>query len=126
MLIHRDLLDWQWKGYAQAHQDRANLLIHLATVPLFWVGALLLLVAIATVMPVLAAGLPVLWLVALVAQAKGHRREVTAAPTFLGPIDFIVRLLAEQFITFPRYVLSGSFLHTLTHTSRKQSEQSTR
>ena len=29
------LLAWQWRGYAEAHRDRANLLLHMLGVPVF-------------------------------------------------------------------------------------------
>ena len=47
MRIHHDVYNWQWKGYARAHRDRVNLLVHLVTVPLFWLGVLLAVSAIA-------------------------------------------------------------------------------
>jgi len=116
MFIRSDLLDWQWQGYARAHGDRTNLLLHLATVPLFWIGGLLLVGAVVSGNAMLALGLPVLWLVALVAQAKGHRLEANAAAPFLGTTDFVARLLVEQFVSFPRYVLSGAFFRALATT----------
>ena len=34
------LLAWQWRGYAAAHRDRVNLLLHLVAVPAFIAGVL--------------------------------------------------------------------------------------
>jgi hypothetical protein len=45
---------------------------------------------------------------AVAAQGAGHRRETPPAP-FRGPTDFVARFFAEQWVTFPRYVLSGEF-----------------
>jgi len=117
MRIHRDVFNWQWKGYAQAHRDRVNLLLHLVTVPLFWLGPLLAVIGIALDRTALALCLPLLWLIAVIAQGQGHRREATAAQPFLGPIDFVVRLLVEQFVTFPRYVLTGAFGRAMRRTA---------
>lgn len=103
------LLAWQWAGYRDNHVDRGNLAIHAVAVPLFLAGNV---VAIAG--PLLGPG----WLVAvgllgmvvsLVAQGRAHRREVAAPVAFRGPRDVLFRILAEQWITFPRYVLTGAF-----------------
>ena len=40
-------------------------------------------------------------------QGRGHRRERPAP--FAGALDMILRIFAEQLITFPRFVLSGEF-----------------
>jgi len=45
--------------------------------------------------------------VALVAQGRGHRFEPETPTPFDGPVDFVSRLFAEQWVTFPRFVLSG-------------------
>ncbi len=118
MRIHHDVYNWQWKGYARAHRDRVNLLVHLVTVPLFWLGVLLAVSAIAFERTALALYLPLLWLIGMTAQGQGHRREAAEVERFLGPIDFIVRLLIEQFVTFPRYVLSGAFRRALVNAGR--------
>ena len=36
------LLRWQWSGYPRYHRSRANLLLHIAVVPLFLAGVALL------------------------------------------------------------------------------------
>ena len=41
-----ELLRWQWIGYSRYHQSRANLLLHVAVVPLFLTGNVFLLVAL--------------------------------------------------------------------------------
>jgi hypothetical protein len=48
-------------------------------------------------------------LVALLAQGRGHRNEEVKPQPFRGPFDFVVRFLAEQWLTFPRYVVTGGF-----------------
>ncbi|MGZ6125638.1 MAG: terminase [Myxococcales bacterium] len=101
------LISWQWEQYPQGHRSRYNLLVHAATVPLFiggvvataaspWMGAQLLLGA---------ALLPV----AMAVQGRGHRREAVPPVPFAGPVDVVLRIFAEQLITFPRFVLSGGF-----------------
>ena len=43
------------------------------------------------------------------AQGRGHRLEGQKPVPFRSPVDAVVRILAEQYITFPRFVLSGQF-----------------
>jgi hypothetical protein len=109
MSIRGNLLAWQWSDYAAKHQARANLLIHIVAVPLFAAGLVCLVLGIvrADWLPAVAgfAGL----LVGLAAQGVGHGKEPEQPSPFLGPTDFITRFLAEQFITFPRFVISGGW-----------------
>jgi hypothetical protein len=103
---HEGLLAWQWRLYRDNHRDRSNLAIHLATQPLFVAGLGAAVAAPFTVLWLLAAG-PVAMVLAVALQARGHKREEVPPVAFRGPLDVVRRLLAEQLITFPRYVLSG-------------------
>jgi hypothetical protein len=102
------LLAWQWGVYEATHADRRNLLVHIASAPFFLLGTLAILSS-PFVSPWLApAGLFAMALVMLL-QGRGHRLEAVPPSAFLGPADFVSRLIVEQWITFPRYVLSGGF-----------------
>jgi hypothetical protein len=101
------LLRWQWSLYPDGHRDRRNLLVHVLTVPLFQAGTVAVLLA------PLASG----WLApagaaamvgAMAAQGRGHRLEETRPVPFSGPADVLGRIFAEQWLTFPRFVLSGA------------------
>lgn len=95
------LLQWQWQDYADRHRDRGNLLVHIVAVHCAWSGALGLLSGLLSLSPVpLIAGL-VLLAGSLAAQGAGHRREKMEPVPFDGPIDFVTRFGAEQFVTFP-------------------------
>jgi hypothetical protein len=100
------LLPWQWKHYPANHRERSNLLLHVVTVPLFQLGTLMLASAPLT-SPWLA--LPgVLFMVgAMALQGRGHRLEAAAPIPFRGPLDVVSRIFVEQWVTFPRFVLSG-------------------
>ena len=114
MAIRSNLLGWQWSIYPAAHRDRANLIIHIATAPLFWLGwASLVWFALDGGWIVLVAGL-VLILVPILAQNVGHKREKQAPSPFLGFDDFVTRFFVEQTVTFPRFVLSGTWARHLT------------
>lgn len=102
------LLAWQLRQYPNGHRNRWNLALHAATAPLFIAGTCTMLLAPFTSLWLLVFAVPTLAL-SLVVQGRGHRLEANPPAPFLGPGDFVVRLLVEQWVTFPRYVLSGGF-----------------
>ncbi|MGO9829707.1 MAG: terminase [Myxococcaceae bacterium] len=102
------LLAWQWLNYPQGHRNRLNLALHGATAPLFVVGTIMLVVAPLyrwQLAPIGLAGV----LVAFAAQRRGHRSELARPKPFRGASDVLARFFVEQWVTFPRYVLSGGF-----------------
>ena len=46
-------------------------------------------------------------------QGRGHRRETEAPTPFDGAVDFVSRFAVEQWVTFPRFVLSGAWAKNL-------------
>ena len=102
------LLAWQWSNYPAGHRDRRNLLVHALTVPVFQVGTVTFLMS-----PFVSAWLAPLGLGAMAGtmmlQGRTHRLERKAPVPFRGPGDVVARFLAEQWLTFPRYVASGGF-----------------
>jgi hypothetical protein len=111
MTSHRPegLLQWQYNLYTNNHQERHNLLIHIVTVPIFWLGSVLLISGLFASLWGSLLGL-LSMIAAVAAQGRGHRKEANAPEPFLGPLDVVTRIVAEQWITFPRYVLSGGLL----------------
>ena len=107
------LLAWQWRNYSAGHRDQFDLLLHMVTVPAFVAGVLAAAnLAWHRLWP--GAGFAVvIAVVAFAVQGVGHRRERQPPVPFDGPADFIARVFAEQFITFPRFVLSGGWLRNL-------------
>jgi hypothetical protein len=103
------LLAWQLREYPKGHRDRRNLLVHALTVPLFQAGTGAVVLAALWGPWLLAFGLPAM-LLPIALQGRAHRLEATAPHPFRGPLDFAARILAEQLITYPRYVLSGGFM----------------
>ncbi len=102
------LLEWQWSVYPAGHRDRRNLLVHALTVPFFQVGTVALLAAPFVSGWLAAIGFGVMAGVMTV-QGRTHRLERNAPAPFRGPGDVLARILAEQWLTFPRYVASGGF-----------------
>ncbi len=111
MNIEREdgLLAWQRLNYPPAHRDRHNLAVHAVTVPLFILGTCaVLLVPLVSAGWLAPCGLGAM-LAAVALQGRTHKREKIPPAPFRGPRDFLMRLFAEQWVTFPRYVLSGEF-----------------
>ena len=114
-----ELLEWQWNDYPQRHENRTNLLIHIVTVPIVWLCAievigsvLLLLLGVPGALKGMVWAL-VLIGAALFAQSRGNAMEKVAPVPYKEPKDMALRLLAEQFVTFPRFVLSGDWQKNL-------------
>lgn len=104
-----DLLSWQLAAYPEAHRDRRNLALHLATVPIFAAGLAAAIAGVLMLSPWIT-GAGIAAAIAVVAlQGRGHSREAHPPAPFSGPLDVLVRILAEQLITFPRFVVSGGF-----------------
>jgi hypothetical protein len=107
-----NLLAFQWSVYPEAHQSRRNLWIHLLTVPVFMAGTIALLASPWLGLGAALAGVLAM-LSALGAQGRGHRLEPNPPAPFRGPLDVVLRIFAEQWITWPRFVLSGGLRRAL-------------
>ena len=117
-MIRPNLLAWQWSDYVAKHRDRGNLLIHIVVVPLFQLATLLLIGALVGRSATVAVVAVIAMVVALVLQGRGHRREAEAPTPFDGAADFVSRFVVEQWITFPRFVLSGAWSANLQRARR--------
>ena len=113
-----DFLAWQWSDYPAKHRSRVNLVIHIVAVPLFMLGC----VAVVAGMLTLTRARIGLGLVAMVAsvvlEGIGHRLEAEQPAPFAGSGDFIKRFFLEQWVTFPRFVLSGRYFLNLAGPAR--------
>jgi hypothetical protein len=114
------LLRWQWEGYARYHRSRANLLVHIVAVPLFLMGNVALVAALVRV-SWLGAALGAAAIVASLAmQGRGHGREPVPPEPFTSPFNAVSRLFLEQWVTFPRFVLSGGWRDALRSAQREE------
>ena len=109
----RSLLSHQWAGYAQTHHSRSNLVIHIVAVPIFLVANVLAVVALIRGDWTAAAAAMLTMAGSLFVQGRGHRREPKAPERFTGPLNAVTRIFAEQWVTFPRFVLTGGWLVAL-------------
>jgi hypothetical protein len=107
------LLAWQWEGYARYHQSRANLLMHIVLVPLFLAGNVGFVVGVVRQSWIEAAAGAALMGVSIALQGRGHRGEALPPVPFTGAANAIARIFLEQWITFPRFVLTGEWLREL-------------
>ncbi|NJM27201.1 MAG: DUF962 domain-containing protein [Pseudanabaena sp. RU_4_16] len=103
------LLQWQWNGYSEAHQNKSNLIVHIFAVPLFIAAIFGIAIAIFRFSLLLGVISLTTIILSLALQKKGHSFEENQPPTFKGFWDFLLRLLAEQFITFPRFLFTGEW-----------------
>jgi hypothetical protein len=117
--MREKLLSWQWALYSSAHRDRRNLVLHIFTVPLFMLGTIAFVLSWRWPWVGLA-GLGTMVLVMAV-QGRGHKIEEERPVPFAGPVDVVTRFLAEQWVTFPRFVLSGGLTRAWRASSRRSS-----
>ncbi|HEY1090277.1 MAG TPA: terminase [Burkholderiaceae bacterium] len=108
-----ELLRWQWSTYPANHTTRANLLIHIVVVPLFLLGNVGLVLALlqGSLWPGIASAAAML--VSMALQGRGHKLEALPPEPFTGPLIVIGRIFFEQWLTFPRFVLSGAWWRAL-------------
>lgn len=116
MISPAAFLAMQWNSYPGTHRTRINLWLHIVFVPLFLVGNLLLVGGLATQTwtPVVAGTAATITSIAL--QGHGHRHEAVAPEPFTGTGNAMARILAEQWVTFPRFLLSGGWRRALRAT----------
>lgn len=103
------LIARQWDDYPRVHFDRRNLLLHAVSNPLFLAGGLALVASPLVGGLLLAIGGALAMPLAMLVQGIGHKLEREPPAPFAGPHEVVLRIFAEQWITFPRFVLSGGF-----------------
>lgn len=104
-----ELLQWQWQGYTRYHQTRANLSLHIVVVPLFWLGSIGLVVALLQASWLTGLGSLGALVVSVAAQGRGHALEPVPSKPFTSKANAVQRVVLEQWVTFPRFVLSGGW-----------------
>ena len=112
-----ELLRWQWNGYPRYHRSRFNLLLHIVVVPLFLLGNAVLVVALAQRSWLAALAGAAAMLISVALQGRGHRAEAVPPEPFTSPLNAVSRIFLEQWVTFPRFVLSGNWVKALHQTS---------
>ena len=108
-----ELIQWQWNDYATYHLSRNNLLLHIVAVPIFLIANIALVLALLQGNWSRALVSLVVMALSFAAQAVGHGKEANPSIPFASPANAFGRIFAEQWINFPRYVLSGSWWRAL-------------
>jgi len=113
-----ELLKWQWQDYGRYHQHKTSLLIHIFAVPLFLAGTVLIVAAAITLSLVfLMAGVAGIG-ISLALQGRAHKFEPVPSVHFSSVGNAVSRLFLEQWITFPRFVLSGGWFRNLRQSGK--------
>jgi hypothetical protein len=113
----KELLRWQWEGYPRYHRSRLNLVLHIVVVPLFLAGNVALVAGLLRGAWWTAIAGAVATIASVVLQGRGHGKELTPPEPFTGPRNALSRIFLEQWVTFPRFVLSGGWLQALRQAS---------
>lgn len=108
-----ELLKWQREGYPRYHGSRANLLIHIVVVPMFLIGNVGLVVSFWHGSLAMAGISLAAMIVSVALQGRGHKQERVPPEPFTSPGNAVARIFLEQWITFPRFVLSGGWWRAL-------------
>jgi uncharacterized membrane protein YGL010W len=111
-------LERQWKGYGVAHQSRINLVLHVVGVPLFMLATILGVYAVVRLSQSALGAAVVCFVISLILQGRGHKLEAVQPEPFKGGFDFIFRIFSEQWITFPRFVLTGGWVANFSKAGR--------
>ena len=112
-------LAWQWGDYPAKHRSRLNLAIHIVAVPLFMLGCAALAIGILGLAPLTIVSGLVAMIVSVGLEGIGHRFEPERPAPFAGFGDFVKRFFFEQWVAFPRFVLSGRYFRSLAGADRR-------
>ena len=105
-----EFLRWPWSGFSRVDRSRVNLLIHIVVVPVFLAGNVGLVVALVSGSLPLGAVSLVAMVLSMALQGRGHKQEQVPPEPFTGPANAVSRLFLDQWLTFPRSVISGRWL----------------
>ena len=108
-----ELLRWQWEGYSRYHQSRANLVLHVFVVPLFLAGNIVFIVALAHASWLTALFALAAMVVSVGLQGRGHSKEPVPPAPFTSPVNAVLRIFFEQWVTFPRFVFSRGWSNAM-------------
>lgn len=110
-----ELMQWQWEGYHLYHASRFNLMAHIIFVPLFvWANVGMIASLLNRNGMGALAGL-VLMALSFAVQAVGHKNETVASVPFGSVGNAFKRVFIEQWVTFPKFVVSGGWWKALNN-----------
>lgn len=106
----QELLAWQWREYGAAHRSRINLVAHIVAVPAFLACNVAVVACLLAGRWLCAAAFLAGMALAFGVQGVGHGTEAARPAPFTSPWNLILRATTEQWVTFPRFVLTGHWL----------------
>jgi hypothetical protein len=83
-------------------------------VPLFMVATVLALYALVRLSSFALVLSVLCFILSLILQKLGHKLEPVQPEPFKNGFDFVCRIFAEQWITFPRFVVTGGWLKNMS------------
>ncbi|MEJ2529776.1 MAG: terminase [Gammaproteobacteria bacterium] len=103
----------QWIDFSTYHASRRNLIIHLFAVPTFIIGLILFVYGLVNLGLIETLDAILIMAISLGVQSYGHSNEEVRSSSFAGPIDALTRILLEQLINYPRFLLTGKWYAAL-------------
>lgn len=100
-----DILRTQWADYSRVHANRANFVVHLLTAPVFMAGTVAFFWGFCALSISLSLAGLLAMMGAIAAQGWGHKKESEPPAPFTSRANAFARIILEQWVTFPRYVL---------------------
>lgn len=113
-----DITKQQWIDFGTYHSSRINLIIHVIAVPTFILGFILFVYGLANLRLLETLGAVLVIVASLGVQSYGHGTERVRSAPFAGPGDALTRILLEQLINYPRFLLTGKWYATLRGSHR--------
>ena len=107
----------QWHDFGNYHASRINLIIHVFAVPTFIIGIMLFVYGLVNLRLIETLDAVLIMAISLGIQSYGHSNEEIRSAPFAGPIDALTRILIEQLINYPRFLLTGKW-YTALRTSK--------
>jgi hypothetical protein len=104
--MRTELLRWQWELYPDNHTRRLTIVVHVICVPLFIMALPMVALSLVFGWELAVAGVAFMF-TAIAAEGWTHKHEPQKPIPFDGPVDFVARFVAEQLVTFPRFLMSG-------------------
>jgi len=111
------LVQWQWEGYTEFHRSKLNLVMHIVLVPGFICANLYLIYSLINGRYMFALLSLAIMVLSIALQGVGHKQEAQPSIPFTSALNAVSRLLVEQWINFPRFVLNGSWWRALKQAS---------
>jgi hypothetical protein len=107
----------QWIDFGVYHSSRKNLIIHVFAAPIFIIGIVGFTYGLLNLQLIETVGSVLIMAISLGMQSYGHSNESVRSDSFASPLDAITRILIEQLINSPRFIMSGKWYAALRNST---------